>query len=158
MVETFSAASKFGGTPTSSGGTTPEARNIISGNSYYGIDFEILVSGEAQNNLVEGNYIGTDITGTMSLGQQFYGILLNGSNTTIGGSTAGGRQCHPAATQAMGASSLRGPGNFTDPNSYSFEIPTGDYVEGNYIGTDPTGTQVVGKTTGPRDCGAGWSL
>src|SRR5262249_35095704 len=50
------------------GGTTAGARNIISGNSSpvggYGINIEAFGPGGAQYNLVEGNYIGTDITGT----------------------------------------------------------------------------------------------
>jgi len=41
------------------GGTTPEARNVISGNNGYGVG--ILLSG-ATANKVQGNFIGTDVT------------------------------------------------------------------------------------------------
>ena len=46
----------------------------------------------ATGNLIEGNYVGTDITGTAALGNEINGIILsnNASNNTIGG-TGGGQ-------------------------------------------------------------------
>ena len=45
----------------------------------------------ASNNLIAGNLIGTDVTGTKSLGNR-YGIqVVDGSSNTIGGTTAGAR-------------------------------------------------------------------
>src|SRR5439155_4919851 len=55
------------------GGTTAGTRNVISGNSK-GITF---VHGNTQNNLVEGNYIGTDASGTSAIGNTTYGIYFN---------------------------------------------------------------------------------
>src|SRR5262249_50874244 len=46
------------------GGTTATARNIISG-SFYGVR---LFGSDGTGNVVEGNYIGTDITGTLARG------------------------------------------------------------------------------------------
>ena len=46
------------------GGTTAAARNVISGNDVAGV----LIQG-GSNNVVEGNYIGTDVNGTADLGQ-----------------------------------------------------------------------------------------
>src|SRR5688572_4299895 len=51
------------------GGTMAATRNVISGNST-GISF---VHGNTQNNLVQGNYIGTNATGTAAIGNTTYG-------------------------------------------------------------------------------------
>lgn len=67
------------------GGLTPSHRNVISGNGDDGIG----ISGS--RTLVTGNYIGTDVSGTLPLGNGFNGVVtgvLNGYNT-IGGTTAG---------------------------------------------------------------------
>ena len=45
------------------GGTTAAARNIISGNDGSGVEID-----DANDNLVEGNFVGTDKTGTVALG------------------------------------------------------------------------------------------
>ena len=61
------------------GGTDPMARNIISGNGLRGILIQ------SQNNQVQGNFIGTDITGTQGLGNGGDGVIVQTSNNTIGG-------------------------------------------------------------------------
>ncbi len=48
-------------------------RNVISGNQLHGV--EIVSSGSDQN-VVAGNFIGTDVTGLADLGNQFDGILI----------------------------------------------------------------------------------
>jgi hypothetical protein len=67
------------------GGTTPGARNLISGNGLFGI------TGDAfDDNDIQGNYIGTDATGTAALGNGFAGIVVpGGTGNTIGGPAAG---------------------------------------------------------------------
>ncbi|MCI0536805.1 MAG: choice-of-anchor D domain-containing protein, partial [Verrucomicrobiales bacterium] len=72
------------------GGTADGERNIISGNGD-GIHMK-----GGSNNLVQGNYIGTDVNGTADLGNDGYGVLLGNydsdtinNNTTIGGAAAG---------------------------------------------------------------------
>ena len=45
------------------GGTTAAARNVISGNNHYGFEF---LGATTQNNLLQGNYIGTDVHGAAS--------------------------------------------------------------------------------------------
>src|SRR2546422_271493 len=71
------------------GGTSPAARNIISG-SLTGIQ---LVN--ASNNVVQGNFIGLDITGSKvlpTLSSSGTGVSISsGSNNLIGGTTAGTR-------------------------------------------------------------------
>ncbi|MFV2070124.1 MAG: DUF2341 domain-containing protein, partial [Pirellulales bacterium] len=68
------------------GGVTAADRNVISGNSAQGINIQ------GNNNVVIGNYIGTDKSGTVSgLGNASVGIRIrNGaSGNTIGGTAAG---------------------------------------------------------------------
>src|SRR5205085_2188438 len=70
------------------GGTTPAARNIISGSGSHGIRFELQAS--TTGNLIQGNYIGTDVNGTGNLGNAGFGIDLQCiDNNTIGGTAAG---------------------------------------------------------------------
>lgn len=65
------------------GGTSPEARNLISGNAQYGV----YVSG--RHNEVAGNYVGTKRSGTGALGNDFSGVFIHGgSNNTIGGASS----------------------------------------------------------------------
>ena len=106
------------------GGTTPGARNIISGNTGTGI-----IDG-SDGTLVQGNYIGTDVTGTIALGNGSAGIQIPGTNTTIGGTTPGA-------------------GNIISANASGLYLQRGgNLVQGNYIGTDVTGTVPLGNTTG----------
>jgi subtilase family serine protease len=65
------------------GGPNPADRNLVSSQPRFGIFIQTSSSG----NLVEGNLIGTDITGTASLGHGADGIIIhNGSaNNTIAG-------------------------------------------------------------------------
>jgi len=65
------------------GGTDPLARNIISANGT-GINLGGTEAG-AQNNKVQGNFIGTDITGTQLLGNGGDGVFALAPNNTIGG-------------------------------------------------------------------------
>jgi len=110
------------------GGTTPNERNIISGNGFQGIN----ISGnDATGNQIYGNYIGTDITGTVAIPNSFYGILIssNASNTIIGGTG-------------------EGEGNLISGNSSNgvyLETGTNNQVIGNIIGTDISGKNALGN-------------
>jgi hypothetical protein len=55
------------------GGTDESMRNIVSGNGWAGI--EIQGTG-ADSNIVCGNFIGTDASGNMAMGNKWYGIYL----------------------------------------------------------------------------------
>jgi titin len=76
-------------TNTSIGGTTPSARNLISGNDGEGI---YLHSDKlaCTNNVVQGNFIGTDTTGAKQLGNSGAGVLImDGADNGIGGGAPG---------------------------------------------------------------------
>ncbi|PYK26753.1 MAG: hypothetical protein DME59_06690 [Verrucomicrobia bacterium] len=100
------------------GGTTPDARNLISGNVGPGISF-----GGGTGNVVQGDLIGTDVTGTLALGNTDRGVFVNGSNNVIGGTTVDARNIISANARGV---DLFGGSNNT--------------VQGNFIGTDVTGT------------------
>jgi CSLREA domain-containing protein len=77
------------------GGTTPAARNVISGNACNAV----FVSG-ANDNLIQGNYVGTDKTGAKGLPNgdgdgafvcSAVVITSGASGNTVGGATAGTR-------------------------------------------------------------------
>ena len=65
------------------GGSAPGTGNVISGN-----EVGIYLSGTGVS--VQGNFIGTDASGMLDLGNAFDGIFVdNGSGNTIGGTAAG---------------------------------------------------------------------
>ena len=71
------------------GGTSPAARNVISGNSSSGIRIGKNVgAATATGNLIQGNYIGTNAAGTAALGNGA-GIFITTNGNTVGGTVAG---------------------------------------------------------------------
>ena len=122
------------------GGTDAGDGNLISGNKLYGIEFNAQVGGPLTNELVEGNYIGTDATGTVAVPNSDNGIEVLGTVTTgepdtstqitIGGVTA-------AARNVISGNSCYG---------INFDQVSGDnVVEGNYIGVNAAGTAALGN-------------
>jgi ELWxxDGT repeat protein len=70
------------------GGTSAPDRNVISGNAGDGIN----VTGmNASGNMIQGNYVGTDLTGTVAIPNGGNGISLNQGvhANTVGGGTSG---------------------------------------------------------------------
>src|SRR5206468_457957 len=126
----------FGTTSASNntiGGTSAAARNIISGNHGNGVTIEGL---RANGNFVQGNYIGTNITGTAAVANGTGGTLPTGAgvkilsaNNTIGGTTAGARNVIS--------------GNSADGVQTSGAATSGNVIRGNYIGTNINGTASV---------------
>src|SRR5215475_11365660 len=66
------------------GGSTADARNIISGCVGDGLPLN------GSNLVVQGNFIGTDLTGTIAIGNN-QGISLSGNNNLVGGTTVAAR-------------------------------------------------------------------
>jgi hypothetical protein len=116
------------------GGTSAAARNVISGNEKSGI---FMVLNGSTGNQVQGNLIGTDVTGTVDLGNSFDGVSIDAApNNTIGGTAVGagnvisGNDYHGILFQNLNAPSGA----------------TGNLVQGNLIGTDVSGTLDLGNT------------
>ncbi len=114
------------------GGTTPAARNLISGNAFYGISFGQAggAGGSGTNHLVQGNLIGTDASGGNAIPGQQTGIetLGVGSSILIGGTTAASRNV--VSGNVNYGIRFRGTG-------------PGKVASGNYVGTNPAGDAPV---------------
>lgn len=110
------------------GGVETGARNVISGNGLYGVTVFLAGSG----NRVQGNFIGTDLTGNAALGNKGGGMfIVNTPNTTMGGSTPGARNVIS--------------GNGSDGIVISGPSTSGDLIQGNLIGTGANLTTAMGN-------------
>ena len=118
-----------GGDINTIGGTTTTARNIISGNGVQGVRLESI----ANNNLIKANFIGTNAAGTAAIGNSQGGVLLltDCLGNTIGGSVAAERNIIS--------------GNMTV--GIEINASAGNFVRGNYIGTDVNGNADLGNST-----------
>ena len=112
-----------GATSNTVGGTTAVARDVISGNDSNGV---VLGSAGTEHNVIEGDYIGTDETGTKALanGQDGVEFITGVSLNTLGGTTAN-------ALDVISGNARYGV-LLTNPGT------TNNLVEGDYIGTDET--------------------
>ncbi len=115
-----------GPTGNTVGGTASGAGNVISGNSSLGV----LISASGSN-LLQGNLIGTDVTGAVAVGNAGYGIFLAGGapGNTVGGTASGAGN----VISGNGGSGVL----LSDPTT------SGNLFLGNKIGTDVTGTSAV---------------
>jgi IPT/TIG domain/S-layer homology domain len=114
------------------GGSTAAARNIISGNTFIGVDISNSFCGSCVTGIkVQGNYIGSDLTGTLPLANLTSGIRDNTIGNDILDNLISGN---------AGDGVLIESGSPTD----------GARVQGNKIGTDAAGLQPLPN--------AGWGL
>jgi CSLREA domain-containing protein len=112
---------------TTIGGTTLGSRNVISGNRSAGIR---IVGGGATGSLVQGNYIGTDLNGTMVIANGSDGVLIDGApSSTIGGTLVNTRNVIS--------------GNNATGVHITGSSAKGNTVASNLIGTDVNGTNAV---------------
>ena len=107
------------------GRSSAAARNVISGNNSETSGVAI----ESPSNLVEGNYIGTNAAGNAALPNHANGldIISGASGNTIGGTTAG-------AADVISGNLYTGVTIYDAPDNY---------VEGDFIGTNPAGTSAI---------------
>ncbi len=111
------------------GGTTPAARNVIAANST-GIRLR-----KGSNELVQGNFIGTNSTGTGALPNASHGIEFFGVPGTFPSVTIGG--------------TATGAGNLISGNAEDGIFVAGNFggsdpiIQGNLIGTDVNGVVAI---------------
>ena len=108
------------------GGTLPGQGDLISGNGD-----GVFVS--AEDNIVHGNLIGTDASGTLPLGNILRGVVVDGRKNIIGGTI-------PAAANTIAASGLYGV--VLEPGA------SDNRIIGNRIGTDVSGTLALPNLQG----------
>ena len=109
------------------GGTSAGAGNVLIAGVH--------INPGADNTVVQGNLIGTDATGTLGSKRSQYGVSIYAPGAIIGGAVAGARNV---------ISGNDGPGIVVDGR----HAPAGATIQGNYIGTDPTGTIAVPNELG----------
>jgi parallel beta-helix repeat protein len=108
------------------GGSVAGAGNLISGNPKSGV----YLTGAAANNGIAGNLIGTDATGTSAIPNNT-GVAIGGSTgNTIGGTIEGARNIISGNTS-----------HGISLNTFNYNV--GDTIQGNYIGTNLTGTAAI---------------
>ncbi len=109
-----------------------EERNVISSNAVYGVE----VGGSS--NVIAGNFIGTNVNGTIPLGNTTGILVYYGSNNRIG-------------------TDSNGSGDASERNVVSGNQQTGVLIQGtginnvlagNYIGTDVNGTNILPNSQG----------
>jgi hypothetical protein len=134
------ASSNWIGVNPDGGTAFGDEGNVISGNGQSGVEISL----HANANDVAGDRIGTDATGAVALGNSVEGVLITkGSGNTIGGTTAGA------------ADVVSGNGSFgVELDNIGSAVPVGlsgssdNLVEGDFIGTDVTGTIALGNAAG----------
>jgi len=120
----------FGASNNIVGGTLPGTGNLISGNDYAGIHIQ---NSGTTGNQVLGNFIGTDASGTMVLGNLQTGVSIIGApNNNIIGGTAPGAGNLISGNEGSGIW-LEGTGTMSNT------------VQGNFVGTNVSGTVVLGN-------------
>jgi CSLREA domain-containing protein len=106
------------------GSTSPGARNVIASNGGFGG-----IENDGDATLVQGNYFGTDATGTAAIGSETVGIDIElGTGVTIGGSVPGAGNV------------INSTGSGVSIGGVQFNAAVSTTVQGNLIGMDATGT------------------
>jgi hypothetical protein len=110
-------------------------RNVIAGNTLQGVD---IADADTNNNIVAGNFIGTDASGTLALGNQDAGVRIHAAAQANRIGANGDGIADEAERNVIAANRLSGiviAGAGSD----------GNVIAGNYIGTDVTGLVARGN-------------
>jgi hypothetical protein len=131
-ISTMQGGIALSGQGTQIGSSEALGGNLISGNEDGAI---VTLTTAAVGNVIQGNFIGTNATGTAAVPNE-YGISLGSSNNLVGGGTPGERNLISGNTGAgVGAGATPQGGQVADSN----------IIQGNYIGTDVTGQLDLGN-------------
>ncbi len=117
---------------------------VINRFSYVGIYIDGTGGGALGGHTIRGNFIGTDPSGMLAAGCGTWGVFLRTPNSNVGGPSPGDRNVISAnGTNSSLGANIRLEGDFGPVSGVA--------VQGNYIGTDASGT-------GPLGGGAGIAL
>ncbi len=120
------------------GGATASARNVISGNTQYGV-IVTAQSGATANNIIQGNYLGTNAAGTVAVSNGGFGVVIDYAaiNTSILDNVISGN------TNTSWSASRGG----------IYLYANGATIQGNKIGLDATGAATLGNGGGASSAG-----
>ncbi|WP_165244007.1 beta strand repeat-containing protein [Paludisphaera soli] len=134
------------------GGAT---RNVVSGNGAHGVvvEFQANRGFEGAGNVVDGNYIGLDRSGSRRVANGLFGVLLNNAVDTVVG----------YATGSPGLATI--PGTLVPAPGQASNVISGNGAAGVVLTGSTTGTRVRGSFLGVdaqgrafNDVGAGLDL
>ncbi len=112
------------------GGTNPDERNIISGNTNVGVG---ILDANTINNSIQGNYIGLDVNGTTAMPNTGGGVRVEIRDNTVGGGSA-------AAGNVISGNGVYGVRLTPTTGSVT--------VQNNIIGADSSGTTAIANPIG----------
>ena len=125
MIELNGTSAGFGADGLSINGGSSIVRGLVINRFRRGIWLP------SDNNLVQGSFIGTDLTGALDLGNSNSGVYIGAASDNVIGGTAAGARNVISGNNNAGVSIVSGS--------------TRNTVHGNFIGTDRTGTLAVGN-------------
>ena len=107
--------------------------STVRGLAINGFDWSgVMVESSVDNVSVQGNFIGTDVTGTVDIGNGDSGVQLRGNSGLVGGTAVANRN-------VISGGNSRGVTLFTGGTI------TGNVIQNNYIGADATGLNRLGN-------------
>src|SRR6185295_502573 len=122
-----------GSTASSAGLTIKTGNATVQGLviNRFNVGIQIL-SGE--HNTIQGNFIGTNPAGNSALGNTYWNVNILSNNNRVGGTSPAARNVISGAILVSGVS----------PSGVGVSIlSSGNTVEGNFIGTDASGTMAL---------------
>jgi len=142
-IEGGAQSNVIGGINATPNGSCTGQCNLISGNSGIGIS---IAETDTAYNIVSGNFIGTNVSGTFAMDNDNGVIIRTGaSNNTVGGDTAGERNLI-SGNQGYGIYIYDVTFTAVASAPQKVWVPgetQGNTVAGNYVGTDVTGTSAI---------------
>lgn len=139
----FSGTSLANANNNTIGGTTAADRNLISGNNENGIVVNAQNGGHTQNNLIVGNYVGTNIDGTSAIPNAADGILINDAGSgTASNNTVGGTTGTTPDGPCTGACNLVSGNGYNGIGVWHAGAPNNTII-GNFVGVTAAGSWVI---------------
>lgn len=123
------------------GGLLQSSRNVIAANGLDGVSIQNRLTKGATGNVVQGNFIGYNLRGgVISILPNRDGVNISSANNTIGGTSASARNTIASnARNGITISSMALDISNLSPVPIPNAQPTGNFIAGNYIGTEGGG-------------------
>jgi|GEM_PF-3399666 len=123
----------------------PGMGNVISGNQVAGVE---VAGAGSQFNVIQGNRIGTDVSGLSAL-PNYQGIVILGSSRNLIGGTLPGMGNVISGNSSVGiqifnAATIKA----TPPLGDQLDVASENVIQGNFIGTTPDGQGRLGNAQG----------